>query len=75
MSNVDKPETDTILLLKTTDGGNSWQKMETGLGEKEFNHVKFLDKNNGWLLGKTTIYKTEDGGNSWKSVFRIEETE
>lgn len=65
VESTDNPKPDTAVLLKTLDGGNSWMKIQTQLKEEEFTYVKFFDENNGWLVGRRTIYKSKDGGNSW----------
>ena len=53
-------------LLKTTDGGETWeQKFDSSLLPR-MNDVKFINKDYGWIVGDyRNIYKTTDGGDSW----------
>jgi photosystem II stability/assembly factor-like uncharacterized protein len=69
------------VLLHTTDGGRSWQEINTGIKGRRFSKVFFADNQNGWLVGeiivfsldkdKTNIYRTEDGGKTWKLVLTL----
>lgn len=55
-------------LLKTTDGGASWARVEVaGLDPKvRFARVVFADAAHGWAFGELgTLYATADGGASW----------
>lgn len=71
---INNPEIDIDVLLKTTDGGKTWVKVETNTHEKlGLFKVKFTDKNNGWLTGERNIYQTRDGGNSWTKIFEVED--
>ncbi len=52
-------------LLKTTDGGSSWEEQETGVSSR-FLDVFFLNQNKGWLLAyPDKLLTTEDGGTTW----------
>jgi len=64
-------------VLRTTDGGNSWQKTDSV--QCEFRDVGFLDANTGFIgllhLGSiapdttlTSILRTQDGGLSWSPM-------
>ena len=63
------PENTT--LLKTTDGGASWNTIYTNI---YFDKIYFIDKNEGWGVGRThfvpeipnSVYNTTDGGMSWE---------
>ena len=52
-------------VLRTTDGGDSWSVVNTGLGR----HVMacdFLDYEQGWILGHDgAVFHTTDGGFNW----------
>ena len=74
VNSPDSTDTDLDFLLKTTDGGKTWTKVETGIKEPHgFDRVKFTNEKNGWLLGDRTIYRTPDGGDSWVEVFKVKE--
>lgn len=52
-------------ILKTTNGGESWEKKPIGT-VRNLQSVSFSDENTGWVSGATgTIFKTVDGGNYW----------
>jgi photosystem II stability/assembly factor-like uncharacterized protein len=53
------------LILKTTNGGNTWNLNSEGW--KEFLYsVYFLDSNIGWASGNEgVLLNTQDGGNTW----------
>src|SRR5687768_17426920 len=62
------------LLLKTTDGGQSWTRMHMpGIAaSRDFNSIFFVDAQTGYIAGGKrtndsiqTILKTTNGGNSW----------
>jgi len=58
-------------LLKTNDGGVNWETIYTNIF---FNNIFFIDKNEGWGIGRkhfvpeftNSIYHTTDGGLSWE---------
>ena len=54
-------------LLKTTDGGISWDDQSTSFRENSFLYgVDFIDDKVGWVVGyKGLIAKTIDGGENW----------
>ncbi|PID27924.1 MAG: hypothetical protein CSB55_07005 [Candidatus Cloacimonadota bacterium] len=60
-------------LIKTSDRGNSFEVLPVSDLNEKFTAVKFLDKDTGFVSGKTggKIYKTSDGGQSW-SVSTVE---
>ncbi|MCB2180048.1 DUF1906 domain-containing protein [bacterium] len=52
-------------LLKTSDGGKTWQQMSLPLGEK----VMFINESVGFTAGGLNgdhLYRTGDGGSSWQ---------
>jgi photosystem II stability/assembly factor-like uncharacterized protein len=53
-------------LLKTTNGGEDWNKNEIGLGWSYFNSACFIDENIGWAVGDFgNVIHTLDGGENW----------
>ena len=65
-------------LLRTNDGGQSWNKI-INFTQDTIKQVHFFDINNGWLLCERNIYnrganassyllKTSDGGKSWNTI-------
>src|SRR5262245_28041193 len=62
-------------VLKTTDGGASWQAITVpGAESLDFRDVEAFDTNTAYLLSigegeKSRIYKTTDGGRTWKLQF------
>ncbi len=59
-------------LMRTSDGGDSWQLVEI-LQDVSFMKVVFVDAANGWVLGRNLpfsnflrVFKTSDGGAIWE---------
>jgi photosystem II stability/assembly factor-like uncharacterized protein len=59
------------IILKTSDGGDSWKKIE--LLKDRFQHnltnIEYQDKNTVWAAeekGGSKVYKSTDGGDSWQ---------
>ena len=53
------------LIVHTTDGGQSWERQESGVGNW-LGDVQFVDANTGWAVGSAgTILHTADGGLAW----------
>ena len=74
VTDINNPERDIDLLLKTTDGGKTWKQVDTSIKETQgFGIVKFANEKTGWLLGERTIYHTSDGGNSWVELLKVED--
>jgi photosystem II stability/assembly factor-like uncharacterized protein len=55
----------TRILLRTTDGGNTWEKInETGRGG--FHYLHFLDRKHGWMVNNFGFIEvTTNGGQTW----------
>lgn len=54
------------LVLQTTDGGESWQRV-TVPTKAELIHVDFVNEDRGWIVGyEGTILSTQDGGVTWR---------
>ncbi len=54
-------------ILKTTDGGTTWNNWNPGLTHPLWS-VQFPDKNTGYAVGFSSIYKTTNAGVSWDSL-------
>lgn len=53
------------LIVHTTDGGQSWERQESGVSNW-LGGVQFVDANTGWVIGSVgTILHTTDGGLTW----------
>jgi photosystem II stability/assembly factor-like uncharacterized protein len=60
-------------VLKTEDGGQSWQQMHRKNGAffrgTKLNSLHFFDENNGMVCGLNgTLFFTDNGGNDWKKI-------
>ena len=57
-------------LLRTTNGGTSWTIINTSFATeiREFNSIRFLNSNVGWLGSTTGFARTTDGGTTWTPV-------
>ena len=55
------------LIVKTTDGGNTWNELSHPAPGKDFWSLDFINTNSGYVVGDSTILKTTDGGNTWIS--------
>jgi photosystem II stability/assembly factor-like uncharacterized protein len=56
-------------LLRTTDGGASWSRVEVTGADVDvlLTRVAFVDNSRGWAFGEMgALYTTTDGGASWK---------
>jgi photosystem II stability/assembly factor-like uncharacterized protein len=56
-------------LLKTTDGGETWSRVEVTGADVDvlLTRVAFVDEARGWAFGEMgALYATTDGGVSWK---------
>ena len=56
-------------LLKTTDGGETWRRVEVTRGEYadvKLAGLRFADATHGWVYGEAgVLYATADGGETW----------
>lgn len=60
------------VILKTKDGGNSWQE-KFSQEDYHWYKIKFFDKNIGFVLGDDNnyhnkLFKTTDGGETWQDM-------
>ena len=57
------------IILKTTNIGFSWSKINTGFAYHSLMAIDFFDENTGLVVSDTGIVlKTSDGGNSWYQI-------
>ena len=57
------------LVLKTDDGGKSWNSQRYGTDLPQLYAVKFLDDHRGWAMGQAgSLIQTTDGGRHWSPV-------
>jgi photosystem II stability/assembly factor-like uncharacterized protein len=56
-------------LLKSTDGGISWE--EKYVVEGYLRHVQFLNSSKGFFCGSRELFMTTDGGETWEEVFNV----
>jgi photosystem II stability/assembly factor-like uncharacterized protein len=55
------------VMLKTTDGGDTWEKITLNLNDKiELKSIHFINASVGFAIGISSILITRDGGNSWE---------
>jgi hypothetical protein len=67
------------VVLKTSDGGNSWRlTLNATRGKLVKEEIFFLDENHGWFLTQwqiagsfPTLYQTDDFGSSWQEFTQI----
>jgi photosystem II stability/assembly factor-like uncharacterized protein len=58
--------TDSEIILKTANGGNSWQIQRESYQYQRLQGVCFMDLQNGWAVGENgVILKTTNGGSIW----------
>ena len=65
-------------VLRTVDGGATWQKLTVTSDELDFRDVDAIDANTAYIMsignGPTSrIYKTSDAGGSWQLQFKNED--
>lgn len=65
---VTEPETPKPFLYKTSDGGLSWQAVQTSF-KSGVHQIVFFDNTHGYVSTKSEgVYKTKDGGESWSKI-------
>ncbi|MBV4357681.1 WD40/YVTN/BNR-like repeat-containing protein [Pinibacter aurantiacus] len=53
------------IILKTSDGGQTWNKIFSSTKWLEISSVYFVNKTLGFCVGGNTVFKTENSGQSW----------
>jgi photosystem II stability/assembly factor-like uncharacterized protein len=67
----DVPANRRGVVLKTDDGGETWNLLEGGIYESPFSSIIFTDNQNGWLIGDETVFRTGDSANTWQTILQI----
>lgn len=56
-------------ISKSTDGGNTWTVVKTGIPTYYYFNISFKDANNGIVSGEDgEVLKTTDGGTTWTQI-------
>lgn len=55
-------------LLRTVDGGRTWQRLPRPDGMRE---VQFTSARNGWAVRGYEVLRTDDGGGTWRAVSSV----
>jgi photosystem II stability/assembly factor-like uncharacterized protein len=63
-------------LLKTSDGGNSWEQIYLN-SESGSMDLSFISSHEGWLInsqkgGEISLLNSMDGGNSWNKIYSFD---
>lgn len=66
-----KAEAGRAILVRTVDGGKTWERVFAKDDEPFFSRVMFVDEQHGWLFGRDNVYQTQDGGQSWHTVLKL----
>jgi photosystem II stability/assembly factor-like uncharacterized protein len=56
-------------LIRTTNGGQSWNQIKTGYTSLFGDVIDFLDRDNAISMGGGGILKTTNGGDSWTQLY------
>ncbi|MEW5797564.1 MAG: T9SS type A sorting domain-containing protein [Bacteroidota bacterium] len=59
-------------LFLSTNFGNDWTRIDSGLGDLVLSSVALGDKNDVWVSSEKSLYKSSDNGKSWKGVLHSE---
>ena len=64
---------DAGAILKTTDGGLTWQRKEINdpQGNKNLEGIGFIDEDNGWVGGWSFSSETSDSGSNWQDANHV----
>lgn len=59
------------VIIKTVDGGRTWQPQVSGVGEDLYD-VRFFNESEGWAVGRGgALLHTRDGGHKWVDTERV----
>ncbi|HEY3295433.1 MAG TPA: YCF48-related protein [bacterium] len=66
-------EVPTGVLWRTTDSGDTWASTPLDSMVRA-RHLKFVDSQNGWIVGGPNVLRTTDGGQTWMCSHIIPDT-
>lgn len=68
VAGVTVPQPRRVVIIRTTDGGETWERLETGVRAKSVGDLEFVDPANGWMvtLSDRMLLHTADGGVTWR---------
>ncbi|MFZ4399926.1 MAG: YCF48-related protein [Bacteroidales bacterium] len=58
-------------ILKSTDGGLSWQQKNISATNNWYMSSCFIDSNNGYVCTRSGLLKTTDGGDTWNIISSV----
>lgn len=55
-------------LFKSTDGGDTWNKITYGISKSGYGNIYFLDAENGYISNSISVCRTTNGGETWEEI-------
>jgi len=69
VGSVESYTVDSVCMVKSTDGGNTWQFINTGIRAYGTQGIGFRTVNEGWVdRGQLGMARTLDGGQTWDTL-------
>lgn len=56
---------DSSIIVRTTNGGNTWNSIRLKFPTNSNSKVRFVDSLNGFILSQGKLFSSSDGGNNW----------
>jgi len=78
--NMSQAASSTVLVFRTEDGGQTWQKSSIQTDDSSRAQITAVDTQHGWLLNHISggpqaeiieIFRTSNGGKSWERASRV----
>lgn len=78
--NMSQAASATVLVFRTEDGGQTWQKSSIQTDDSSHAQITAIDTQHGWLLNHISggpqaetieIFRTSNGGKSWERTSRV----
>lgn len=60
-------------LLRSIDGGKTWENVTVHPNEERFLRIHFSDHFHGWLISEDKVYRSSNAGKSWDVVYKFPE--